>query len=77
VYLRGKKQNIPAVSMPGHRVNHTFIFHQTKSNHGHLYDVDDKDKRSKKWSKHVIEMSKELRRRTYFLPEQRPHKKVH
>jgi hypothetical protein len=34
-------QNIPVVSMPGHRVNHAFIFHQTKSNHCHLYDVDD------------------------------------
>ena len=50
--------------MPGHRINHTFIFHQTKSNHCHLYDVDDEDKWSKKWSKRIIwtetKKSKEL-----------------
>lgn len=56
-------QNIPAVSMPSHGVNHTFSFHETKSNHCHFHDVDDDDKRSERWSKHIIwaenEMSKE------------------
>jgi hypothetical protein len=53
--------------MPGHRVKHTFIFYQTKSNHCYLYDVDDDDKRSKNWSEHVIRTEKEMSKEKNYL----------
>lgn len=45
---------VPRVSVPGHGVNDTIIFDNTKSNQGNLYDVECNDNGSKKWSIDII-----------------------